>query len=406
MESEIESNLFNETVRIFSGAVALGFADAVQAGGPIPDTEFQKALAENVEVFSAFRTHRMQNDIARLMTDERGVLKSFPRFARDVQPYVSHRNRAWLRTEYSTAVLRAAQASEWKQFEAEKDVLPNLRWVPSTSPDPGADRRVFWNTVRPIGDRFWSQHRPSDRWNCKCDLEPTDEPSTAVPSASGKRDEPSPGLENNPGKDGRLFSRRHPYFPKSCAACPFNPQPKLFALFADLAAQKDCEKCKTMLDIVSGRKQRLSEYSEKEWEHTYTPKGSTGFVVTQRERIEEAGASKAEKKKFEKELRMCKVIADNGHVVEYLRGVNRPAGQTYDILMDGIKSDLKCIDGGAGNIVKYAKKALTEQGGEAVIFELPNADVKYFDVLSEARRKCNGKIFFYVKNENIIKEVK
>lgn len=246
MESEVESNLFNETVRIFNGAVALGFADAVQAGAPMPDTEFQKALAENVEVFSAFRTHRMQNDIARLMTDERGVLKSFSRFARDVQPYVSHRNRAWLRTEYSTAVLRAAQASEWKQFEAEKDVLPNLRWVPSTSPDPGADHRVFWNTVRPIGDRFWSQHRPGDRWNCKCDLEPTDEPSTAVPSVSGKRDEPSPGLENNPGKDGKIFSRKHPYFPKSCAACPFNPQPKLFALFADLAAQKDCNECARM----------------------------------------------------------------------------------------------------------------------------------------------------------------
>lgn len=254
MESEVESNLFNETVRIFNGAVALGFADAVQAGAPIPDTEFQKALAENVEVFSAFRTHRMQNDIARLMTDERGVLKSFSRFARDVQPYVSHRNRAWLRTEYSTAVLRAAQASEWKQFEAEKDVLPNLRWVPSTSPDPGADHRVFWNTVRPIGDRFWSQHRPGDRWNCKCGLEPTDEPATAVPSASGKRDEPSPGLENNPGKDGKIFSRKHPYFPKSCAACPFNSQPKLFALFADLTDRKDCEKCRAFIRLMERAK--------------------------------------------------------------------------------------------------------------------------------------------------------
>lgn len=227
-----------------------------------------------------------------------------------------------------------------------------------------------------------------------------------MPEAERKSDNPAPGLENNPGKDGKLFSRKHPYFPNSCAACPFNSKPKLFALVSDLVAQKDCEKCKAMLDIVSGRKQRLSEYSEKEWEHTYTPKGSTGFVVTQRERIEEAGASKAEKKKFEKELRMCKVIADNGHAVEYLQGVNRPAGQTYDILMDGIKSDLKCIEGGAGNIVKYAKKALTKQGSEAVIFELPNGSPEFYKQIKSAKAKYNGRVFFYIKEANITKILK
>lgn len=29
----------------------------------------------------------------------------------------------------------------------------------------------------------------------------------------------------------------------------------------------------------------------------------------------------------------------------------------------GLKAELKCIKGGAGNIVKYAKKALTKQRG-------------------------------------------
>lgn len=104
---------------------------------------------------------------------------------------------------------------------------------------------------------------------------------------------------------------------------------------------------------------------------------------------------------------MCKTVADNGHDVEYLKGVNRPKGQTYDIRMDGMKADLKCITGGAGNIVKYIKKALTKQGGEAVVLEIPSQpNVEFYEALAEARRKCNGRIFFYIRGEDVLKEVK
>ena len=104
---------------------------------------------------------------------------------------------------------------------------------------------------------------------------------------------------------------------------------------------------------------------------------------------------------------MCKILADNGHDIEYLRGENRPKGQTYDIRIDGIKADLKCITGGAGNIVKYIKKALRKQGGEAVVLEIPNQPtVEYYEALAEARRKCNGRILFYIKGEEVLKEVK
>ena len=75
--------------------------------------------------------------------------------------------------------------------------------------------------------------------------------------------------------------------------------------------------------------------------------------------------------------------------------------------MDGIKADLKCITGGAGNIVKYAKKALTKQGGEAVVLEFPNSPgVEFYEALAEAMRKCKGRIFFYIFGDNILKEVK
>lgn len=175
---------------------------------------FYHELRYNNGVFAAFRTHRFQNDIARQLLDGDGKLKPFERFALDVHGLVAPTHlRAWLRTEYATAVIRARQAAQWKRFEAHADVLPNLRWVESTSLHPGEDHRLFWNVIRPIDDPFWGEHRPGDRWNCKCDLEATDEPATVrdeIPDGS-PADRPSPGLDNNPAKDAKLFSDTHPY---------------------------------------------------------------------------------------------------------------------------------------------------------------------------------------------------
>ena len=253
IDSELEAHIFEETRRIFAQAAAEGIADSVEGGADVPGDEFLKALRESVDVFSAFRTHRMQNDIAAQLTDEKGQLKPFSRFAKDVQPYVRHKNRAWLRTEYDTAVRRAHQAADWQQFEAEKDVLPNLEWIPSTSPTPGADHRVFWGTVLPVDDPFWKEHRPGDRWNCKCELRATDKDCTARPHGTEK-DNPQPGLENNPGKDGHLFSDKHPYYPDSCASCQYSGN-RLMALFHDLAGgRKHCNSCRKVEKVVKETK--------------------------------------------------------------------------------------------------------------------------------------------------------
>ena len=69
-------------------------------------------------------------------------------------------------------------------------------------------------------------------------------------------------------------------------------------------------------------------------------------------------------------------------------------------------ADLKCVTGGAGNIVKYAKKALTKQGGEAVVFEIPSHSPEFYAALAEARRKCIGKIFFYFTDDLELKEIR
>lgn len=205
--TDIEINLFNEICDWINEAARKGFDES---GAVDPDDDFRTAILRNNEVFAAFKVHRMQNDMARLLLDSNGNLKPFEQWRKEVMPIASHQVGQWLRTEYNTAVLRAHQAADWQQFEREKDVLPNLRWMPSTSVNPGKDHMIFWGTVRPIDDPFWNEHRPGDRWNCKCDLSSTDDPVTEIPDFT-RKDNPHPGLDNNPGKDGKLFSDTHPY---------------------------------------------------------------------------------------------------------------------------------------------------------------------------------------------------
>ena len=205
---DIEEHLFEETLRLMLQATDEGMA----VSGAAIDKEFRTLVDWNTARWSAFKVHRMQNDIASQLYDEDGQLKPFDRWAKDVEPMLDHHVGHWLRTEYNTAVTRAQQAADWKRFEENADIMPNLTWIPSTSAQPGADHKIYWGVTLPIDHPFWNSHRPGDRWGCKCSLENTDDEPTSVPDdPNPKQNRPADGLDNNPGKDGKLFGDSHPY---------------------------------------------------------------------------------------------------------------------------------------------------------------------------------------------------
>lgn len=196
------------------------FERALQEGYPIEDVDdadtlFRQALKDDADVFAAFRTHRMQNDIASQLLDENGKLKEFRRFQEDAESVIGTYNNHWLRTEYDTAVLRARYAADWKRFSRNADILPNLKWMPTTSADPDVFHMEYWRVglTLPKTHPFWKSHHPHDRWGCKCDLEETDDPVTGtIPEVDYR---PSPGLDSNPGLEPELFSHTHPYYEKA-----------------------------------------------------------------------------------------------------------------------------------------------------------------------------------------------
>lgn len=208
--TEIERNLFDATLQVFNKAVDQGYG-SYTAGDP--EYDFYNAIRTNNEVWSAFRTHAMQNDLAKQLIDDKGILKPFKQWSNDVQTIVDHHVERWMRTEYDTAVLRAHQAADWQQFEREKDILPNLRWMPTTSPTPDQVHKVFWESklTLPVNHSFWNYHKPGDRWNCKCYLESTDDNATPGGDIPSIKEKPDKGLDNNVGKTGELFSQSHPF---------------------------------------------------------------------------------------------------------------------------------------------------------------------------------------------------
>lgn len=243
--TEIEPLLYGAVSGVFRQAADEGFQSSTAAD---PDRDFHEQLRHSADVFSAFKVHRAQNDMAARLLDSNGVLKPFNQWLKEVMPIASHQCGAWLKTEYDTAVIRAHQAADWQQFWREADVLPNLRWMPSTSVHPGEDHRRYWGTIRPIEDDFWNHHRPGDRWNCKCSLSNTDDAPTPLPEEEKGRDAaasaPHPGLKGNPGTTAELFSQDHPYYPKSCKNCDFyNPGLKDQLVHFFNVRKKDCYHC-------------------------------------------------------------------------------------------------------------------------------------------------------------------
>lgn len=253
----VEADMWREVLRIINDATVEGLTQS-----PVKKLEdsFLHALRHGNEVFSAFKVHTMGKEMQRLLIDESGKLKPFSKWRDDVEKIASHQCGAWLQTEYDTAVIRAHNAADWQEYQQNKDIMPNLRWMPTTSKEPETKHRSYWlrKVNLPVDHPFWNSHHPGDRWNCKCTLEQNDDPIVLPPSGgSDSSATPHQGLENNPGKDGHIYNDTHPYFPKSCNECDAyrasGLKNRLKLLFLNM--RKDCYNCPYIVGCIDRTKE-------------------------------------------------------------------------------------------------------------------------------------------------------
>lgn len=342
--------MWRELLRLLHEAAAQGLARGDYQ--PRHNDEFLNAIRHSNEVFAAFKVHAMGKAMANKLYDEGGQLKPFKQWLNDVQNISSHHVGSWLRTEYNTSVLRAHAAADWQEFVRNKDVMPNLRWMPTTSPDAEASHRSYWEKklTLPVDHPFWEKHHPQDRWNCKCRLEATDEPASPddlveeMPAPQLQR-----GLDNNPGKDGHLINDTHPYFPESCARCPYykpiGVKNRLKAAFSN--HKKDCFNCPYINEKLPNGYRQDEKYKER-------------LLIS----------NAADSKDLDSNIKVSRSLLSSfpemtikvrPHVLE--RGVSNP-----ELEINGMLADNKMINGEKG-VTSAFKKAI-KQGCQVVVIDL------------------------------------
>lgn len=365
-------------------------------------------------IFSGMKAFHELNEAFPSLLDEDGNRKPFEQFKNDVLKIDKTYNVDYLRSEYNFVQSSAEMAAKWERFAEDGDRY-YLQYRTAGDAKVRPTHAALAGVTLPMSDTFWAEFYPPNGWNCRCSVvqvRKSKYPATPHDEAMSLGEEAlqldKKGMFRfNSGMEQKTVPDYNPYTIRRCKDCDIaKGKLKLAKFIPENELCAACQLIRAQKHENAGAAERILKYDENTWERTYIAPKDNGLVATQLERISEAAASNSERQKFEKEMRMCKVLADNGHDIEYLQGVNRPSGQTYDIRMDGMKADLKCITGGAGNIVKYAKKALLKQGGEAVVFEIPSHDAKFYIAITEARRKCTGRIFFYITDDMELKEVK
>lgn len=223
VQRQVDPDLFAQAAAALNQAVDKAVAMSVKWGQP--DRAFISELRHNNALFAAFKAHREQNDLARLLVDPDGRPRGFDSFRKAAEPIVREYNVNWLQTEYAAAVRAARTAVRFKRYEQDGDLFPNAEWLPSRAAEPRAAHRKYYHTVRSLSDPWWETHFPGCVWGCQCDMRNTDKPIThvgdtpAVPGAQPTDVPPSeeaglrsPGLSRNPARSKSLFSADHPYF--------------------------------------------------------------------------------------------------------------------------------------------------------------------------------------------------
>lgn len=381
--NDIDPDLFEHTFTALEKAAEKGYGKT-EFG--TPDHDFLNALKYNNAVFSAFKTHLQQKELHQNLFDEEGNMKSFDRFRRDTEQIISDYNVNWLRTEYDTAIHRARTAADFRQFEKDTDLYPNLKWLPSVSPHPRELHRQFYGVIRAADDPWWKENYPGNLWNCKCGITNTDEPVTTGPIRP-VRIIPAKGLDENPAFSKKCFSESHPYFGAARRDKQLRPKVERFVK-AYLEKQK-----------VDTARSRYESHDEKQWRKDYFNEKNGGFLVTQKKRISDAEKSKNELEKFKKEHAMAKVFGKAGFEIEHLAETARMSSS--DVRINGIPADLKRTSS-ANNIVKYGKKAVKKQGAKAVLFQIDGNQGKVHEELNKLARLGIKAYYFFTGKENEI----
>jgi SPP1 gp7 family putative phage head morphogenesis protein len=165
------------------------------------DPALAHSLKYNVAQFSAFKETSFRKQLEAALT-KNGAVVPWSEFKKTAAELNVEYNGRWLKTEYHHTVATANMAEKWQDFEADKDLYPNLKYV-TVGDNRVRDQHKAWNgLILPINHPFWKTHTTPNDWGCRCDILQTDEdPSEVIPDLKIKS-----AFQNNAALSGKIFN--------------------------------------------------------------------------------------------------------------------------------------------------------------------------------------------------------
>ena len=204
--------LINETLRMIGTAVDSALPHEV------PET-LRYALENNAFVFSGFKTFHTLREVGLSMITEKGDIKPFGEFLRDVQQINARYNHNYLYAEYNHALAASRMAAKWHDFEQDGDRY-NLQYRTAGDDKVREEHAILDGTTLPPSDPFWDMFLPPNGWNCRCtavqvrnNKYPASDPELAMKRGMNCTEGAKKAIfRYNPGKSLQLFPPKHPYY--------------------------------------------------------------------------------------------------------------------------------------------------------------------------------------------------
>lgn len=191
-----------------------GGLDSFEFGGK--DYELLNDLRTNVYLFSGAKTFQQVSEMQSLIADA----PNFKAFRDEVMKVYEKYNVDWLKAEYNTAIGQAKSASIWSDIEQDKELFPYLRYSSVMDSNTSDICRPLNGIVAPVDAAIWNKYSPLNHFNCRCLLEKIDKYENVKPTGKARVNEVTKQMDDkvadefkmNAGKDGYIFSPKHPYF--------------------------------------------------------------------------------------------------------------------------------------------------------------------------------------------------
>lgn len=184
----------------------------------VPET-LRYALENNAFIFSGFKTFHTLREVGLALTTDKGGIKPFDDFLKDVKHINERYNHNYLYAEYNHAVSASQMAAKWHDFERDGDRY-DLQYRTAGDDRVREEHAALHGTTLPPSDPFWSLFTPPNGWNCRCSAVqvrrnkyPASDPELAMKRGM----ECTEGVKKaifryNPGKSLQVFPPKHPYY--------------------------------------------------------------------------------------------------------------------------------------------------------------------------------------------------